>query len=73
MKHFKLTKTQIRMSRVKKIIFDLQLMRAMGMKDGLKISAILKRLNSAYSFLSSRHHKRANVQLTFALALMKGL
>lgn len=73
MKHFKLTKTQIRMSRVKKLVFDLRLLRAMEWHDELKINAIMKRLDSAYSFLSSRHHKRANVKLNMALTLMKGL
>lgn len=69
----KLTKTQKRMSRVKQIIFELQLMRHMRMADGLKLTAIINRHTSAYKHLASRHHKRANVQLTMALALLKGI
>lgn len=73
MKRFKLTKTQKRMSRIVTLVYGLHdLVRSKGF-DPLKVMAVMKRLDAAHKHLKSRHHKRANTELTMALALMKGL
>ena len=70
MKHFRLTKTQLRISRITNIALQLQQLQH---NDPLKIEAAIRRLKSALGFLSSRHNKRANDQLLCALAIIKSL
>lgn len=73
MRHFTLNKTQQRIVRIQTIINQLRLLTVADKLDTLRSLPIANRLTSAIRYLKSRHHKRANVQLTMALALMKGL